>query len=190
MIAKGHDFDDVVLVGIVDADQTLFHSDYRSTERCFQLITQVSGRAGRSKEEGKVVLQTYCPRHYTYKFVSNYDYKGFFKKEENLRKTAKFPPFSKIIRILFTHTDENIVKDELKVCYNKMLKVKEKYLDDIIYIDAMKSPLKRLQNKYRYQVIVRCKLDKADNIERELFACVDDVVKSSVFFETNPQNMS
>lgn len=190
MIAKGHDFDDVVLVGIVDADQTLFHSDYRSTERCFQLITQVSGRAGRSKEEGKVVLQTYCPRHYTYKFVSNYDYKGFFRKEENLRKTANFPPFSRIIRILFTHTDENVVKDELKVCYNKMIKVKEKYLDDIIYMDAMKSPLKRLQNKYRYQVIVRCKLDKADNIEDELFECVEDVVKSSVFFETNPQNMS
>jgi primosomal protein N' (replication factor Y) len=190
MIAKGHDFEDVTLVGIVDADQSLYHSDYRSTERCFQLITQVSGRAGRSKDEGKVVLQTYSPRHYTYKFAANYDYKGFFRKEENIRATAKFPPFTRIIRILFTHQDENVVKDELKVCYNKLLKVKEKYKDEIIYMDVMKSPLKRLQNKFRYQVIVRCKLDKADQIEEELLEQTKDAVKSSVFFEVNPQNMS
>lgn len=190
MIAKGHDFEDVTLVGIVDADQSLYHSDYRSTERCFQLITQVSGRAGRSKDEGKVVLQTYSPRHYTYKFAANYDYKGFFRKEENIRATAKFPPFTRIIRILFTHQDENVVKDELKVCYNKLLKVKEKYKDEIIYMDVMKSPLKRLQNKFRYQVIVRCKLEKADQIEEELLEQTKDAVKSSVFFEVNPQNMS
>lgn len=190
MIAKGHDFEDVVLVGIIDADQSLYQSDYRSTEKCFQLVTQVSGRAGRSKDEGKVILQTYSPRHYTYKFVANYDYKGFFKKEANLRKTANFPPYSRIIRILFTHTDENVVKDELKVCYNKLIKVREKYFEDIIYMDAMKSPLKRLQNKYRYQVIVRFKLDKAEEIEEELFNATKGSLKSSVFFEVNPQNMS
>ena len=190
MIAKGHDFEDVVLVGIVDADQSLYHSDYRSTERCFQLITQVSGRAGRSKDEGKVVLQTYSPRHYTYKFAANYDYKGFFKKEENLRKTANFPPFTRIIRILFSHADENIVKDELKVCYNKLTKIKEKYADDIIYMDAMKSPVKRIQNKFRYQVIVRMKLDRADEIEKAMFEATKDNLKSSVFFEVNPNNLS
>jgi len=80
MIAKGHDFENVTLVGIIDADQSLFQADYRSTERTFQLITQVAGRAGRSKDEGKVILQTYAPRHYVYKFASNYDYKGFFKR--------------------------------------------------------------------------------------------------------------
>ncbi len=190
MIAKGHDFEDVVLVGIVDADQSLYQSDYRSTERCFQLITQVSGRAGRSKDEGKVVLQIYSPRHYTYKFVANYDYKGFFKKEINLRQTANFPPFTKIIRILFSHSDENVVKDELKMCYNKLLKVREKYFDDIIYMDAMKAPLKRIQNKYRYQVIARCKLEKIEEIEDAIYACTEGTLKSSVFFEVNPQNMS
>ena len=190
MIAKGHDFEDVVLVGIIDADQSLYQSDYRSTERCFDLITQVSGRAGRSKDEGKVILQTYSPRHYTYKFVANYDYKGFFKKEENIRKTANFPPFTRIIRLLFTHTDENVVKEELKLCYNKLVKIKEKYFDDIIYMDAMKSPVKRIQNKFRYQVIVRMKLDRADEIEKELFEATKENLKSSVFFEVNPQNMS
>ena len=190
MIAKGHDFEDVVLVGIVDADQSLYQSDYRSTERCFELITQVSGRAGRSEYEGKIDLQTYSPRHYVYKFAANYDYKAFFKKEENIRETAEFPPFSRIIRILFSHNDENVVKNELKICYNKLLKVREKYFDDIIYMDAMKSPLKRLQNKFRYQVIIRLKTDRADEIEKEIFECTVDAPKTSVFFEINPSNMS
>lgn len=190
MIAKGHDFEDVTLVGIIDADQSLYRGDYRSTERCFQLITQVSGRAGRSKSEGKVVLQTYSPRHYVYKFASNYDYKGFFKKEENLRKTAVFPPFSRIIRILFAHPDENVVRDELKLCYNKLLKVREKYFDDIIYMDAMKSPIKKIKNSYRYQVVIRMLLNNSDEIENEIFKCTDENLKSSVFFEVNPESMS
>ena len=190
MIAKGHDFEDVTLVGIIDADQSLYRGDYRSTERCFQLITQVSGRAGRSKSEGKVVLQTYSPRHYVYRFAANYDYKGFFKKEENLRKTAVFPPFSKIIRILFAHPDENVVRDELKLCYNKLLKVREKYFDDIIYMDAMKSPIKKIKNFYRYQVVIRMLLNNSDEIENEIFKCTDENFKSSVFFEVNPESMS
>lgn len=190
MIAKGHDFEDVVLVGIIDADQSLYRGDYRSTERCFQLITQVSGRAGRSQSEGKVVLQTYSPRHYVYKFAANYDYKGFFKKEENLRKTALFPPFSKIIRILFAHPDENVVRDELKMCYNKLLKVREKYFDEIIYMDAMKSPVKKIKNSFRYQIVIRLLLKNSREIENEIFKCTDDNLKSSVFFEVNPESMS
>ena len=190
MIAKGHDFEDVTLVGIIDADQSLYRSDYRSTERCFQLITQVSGRAGRSQFEGKVDLQTYSPRHYVYKFASNYDYKGFFKKEINLRETAKFPPFSKIIRILFSNINENVVKSELKSCYNKLLKVREKFFDDIIYMDAMKSPVKKIKNSYRYQIIIRIKLHNSQLIANEIFACTNEALKSSVFFEVNPENMS
>ena len=116
MIAKGHDFEDVVLVGIIDADQSLYQSDYRSTERTFQLITQVAGRAGRSKDQGKVILQTYSPRHYVYRFAQNYDFKGFFKKEANLRKVTNFPPYTRVLRVLFSHEDENIVAKKIKMC--------------------------------------------------------------------------
>jgi primosomal protein N' (replication factor Y) len=190
MIAKGHDFENVVLVGIVDADQSLYHSDYRSTERTFELITQVSGRAGRSDSEGKVILQTYAPRHYVYKFAANYDYKGFFRKEENIRQTSQFPPFSRLIRILFADHDENYVRELLKVCYTEIEGIKQKYGDQFIYLDAMKSPIKRLQDKYRYQIMMRLKLDKADEIEDEIFKIVDKNAKISVFFEINPQNLS
>lgn len=190
MIAKGHDFENVVLVGIVDADQSLYHADYRSTERTFQLITQVSGRAGRSENEGKVVLQTYSPRHYVYKFASNYDYKGFFRKEENIRQTAGFPPFTRIIRILFSDHDENYVRELLKMCYTEIEQLKNIYGDNIIYLDAMKSPIKRIQDKYRYQIMMRLKLEKADEIEEKVFNIVDSISKTSVFFEINPQNLS
>lgn len=190
MIAKGHDFEDVLLVGIVDADQSLYQSDYRSIERTFQLITQVAGRAGRSSQQGKVILQTYSPKHYVYRFATNYDYKGFFKKEANLRKVTNFPPYARIVRILFTHENENIVAYECKLCYNKVKEIKEKYKEDFVYLDVMKAPLNKIKGKYRYQIMMRFKLDKADEIEKLVFETVDPKCKSSVFFEINPNNLS
>lgn len=190
MIAKGHDFPNCVLVGIVDADQSLYQADYRSIERTFQLITQVAGRAGRSETQGKVILQTYSPRHYVYRFASNYDYKGFFKKEANLRKTTNFPPYARIVRILFTNENENIVAQECKVCYNKVKEVKEKYPTDFVYLDVMKAPLNKIKNKFRYQIMMRFKLEKADEIEKQIYQCIDNKCKSSVFFEINPNNLS
>ncbi|MDE6583404.1 MAG: primosomal protein N' [Clostridia bacterium] len=190
MIAKGHDFEDVVLVGIVDADQSLYQSDYRSIERTFQLITQVAGRAGRSATQGRVILQTYSPRHFVYRFASNYDYKGFFKKEANLRKVTNFPPYARIIRILFTHEDEKLVAQECKVCYNKVKEIKEQYTKDFVYLDVMKAPLNKIKNKFRYQIMMRFKLDRADEIEQKIFETVDENAKSSVFFEINPNNLS
>lgn len=190
MIAKGHDFEDVILVGIVDGDQTLYHTDYRSSERTFQLITQVAGRAGRSQAEGKVILQTYSPKHYVYKFASNYDYKGFYRKEINVRATAQFPPYTRIIRILFSDINENNVRELLKICYTEIEKLKAKYGADIIYMDAMKSPIQRVQGKYRYQIMMRLNLPNADAIENDAFEIVDKASKTSVFFEINPQNLS
>ena len=190
MIAKGHDFEDVLLVGIVDADQSLYQSDYRSIERTFQLITQVAGRAGRSSKQGRVILQTYSPRHYVYRYATNYDYKGFFKKEVNLRKVTNFPPYARIVRILFSHENENTVAQECKMCYNKVQEIKEQYKDDFVYLDVMKAPLNKIKNKFRYQIMMRFKLDKADEIEKKIFQTIDEKAKSSVFFEINPNNLS
>ena len=119
MIAKGHDFPSVTLVGIIDADVSLYQSSYTASEQTFELITQVAGRAGRADKAGEIYLQTYVPRHYTYKLASYYDYPAFYKKEINLRQVTMYPPFTKIIRILFTHSDENIAK-ELNIGINKL----------------------------------------------------------------------
>ncbi len=190
MIAKGHDFEDVLLVGIVDADQSLYQADFRSIERTFQLITQVAGRAGRSANQGRVILQTYSPRHYVYQFATNYDYKGFFQREANLRKVTKFPPYARIVRILFSHENEKTVADDCKLCYNKIQKIKEDYGQDFVYLDVMKAPLNKIKNKFRYQIMMRFTLDKADEIEKKVYDTIDEKCKSSVFFEINPNNLS
>lgn len=106
MIAKGHDFPAVTLVGILDADMSLHFSDYRSGERTFQLVTQVAGRSGRAEEKGKVVLQTYDPENEVLRYAIAYDYEGFYENEISLRAASLFPPFSKIVRVLVSGEDD------------------------------------------------------------------------------------
>lgn len=192
MIAKGHDFADVTLVGILDADMSLYFSDYRSSERTFQLITQVAGRAGRSKKVGRVILQTYSPRHYVYRFAQNYDYKGFIAKETNTREVTQFPPFTRILRVLVSSATEEKAVDCAKVIYNKIKRLKADNPDAFVYMQAMKAPIKRIQNKFRYQVIMR--LNR--NHEEQILKAVHDIVDSSrvkdvwTFIESNPQNLN
>ena len=192
MIAKGHDFPSVTLVGIIDADVSLYQSSYTASEQTFELITQVAGRAGRADKAGEIYLQTYVPRHYTYKLASYYDYPAFYKKEINLRQVTMYPPFTKIIRILFTHSDENIAKETTKVYYDEVKKLQQQYNGEFVYLGVMKSPIGRIQNKFRLQVLMRIKPEKADEITNELFNIADnmDKNKATIFVEINPQNLS
>lgn len=192
MIAKGHDFADVTLVGIIDADQGLYQSHYKSAERTFDLLTQVSGRAGRSKDEGKVILQTYSPKKYVYNFAANYNYKAFYEKEINLRKVTKFPPFSTIIRIMFSGNNEEEVKIATKTCYDKIVQIKEEFKDNFIYLNAMKSPVSRIKAKYRFQILARLNNESIEKITRLLYNACDESnsAKVSCFVEINPQSLS
>lgn len=193
MIAKGHDFPNVTLVGILDADLSLYLSDYMSTERTFQLITQVAGRAGRASDSGKVVLQTYTPRHYVYRYCSTYDYEGFYGKEVNLRLVSKYPPFSKIIRLMFTSEEESKARECAKKAYKEVKIYEEENKSEFIYVGAMKSPITRIQKKYRYQIVMRLNLTQnTDKITEDIYAIMDKARESgvSVFAELNPANMS
>ncbi len=192
MIAKGHDFNNVTLVGIIDADLSLHFSDFRATERTFDLITQVAGRAGRSEFEGKVILQTYFPRHYVYRCVSNYDYGAFYKKEINLREISHFPPFTKILRVLVSGEDEQKVIEASKEIYHNMSALKDEYKSDFVYMQAMKCPKGRIQNKYRYQILTRYYAKNDKDITTKIYEICDKVKKNkvSIFVENNPQNLS
>ena len=192
MIAKGHDFADVTVVGIVDADQSLYHSDFRSTEKTFELITQMSGRAGRAESDGKVILQTYAPRHYAYRYIANYDYKSFFEKELNLRKTTQFPPFTTIIRLLFTAQSDEIVREITKICYTDIKTLQSEYHKDFVYLDVMKSPIGKIKNKIRYQILARIKKDKEEELISKIYSICDKYqnAKVSVFVEIDPQSLS
>lgn len=192
MIAKGHDFSDVTVVGIIDADQSLYQSDYKSTEKTFELITQMSGRAGRDDKDGIVVLQTYAPRHYAYRYIANYDYKGFYEKELNLRKTTMFPPFTTIIRLLFSADVDEIVRETTKMCYNDIKIIRDEYLDEFVYLDVMKSPIGKIRNKIRYQILARIKHENENQIISKIYNICDKYMnpKVSIFVEINPQNLS
>ena len=192
MIAKGHDFPNVNLVGIVDADLSLHFSDFRSNERTFQLITQVAGRAGRAFGDGHVILQTYTPKHFVYRFSQMHNYLKFFEREINIREVTKFPPFANIIRVLVSGTDEKLVIFKTEKIFEEMKKIRQKFVDDFIYLDAMKSPVKKIQNKFRFQVLCRFKNKQKDAIIKEINERVNKLNNKgvSVFIELNPQNLS
>ena len=106
MVTKGLDFDNVALVGIINADSLLFYPDFRAQERCFQLLSQVSGRAGRKLQESKVLIQTYNPAHPVLQFVLNHDFRGFYRFELTERYNFSYPPYTRLIEIRVKHKDE------------------------------------------------------------------------------------
>jgi len=189
MIAKGHDFPSVTLVGILDADMSLHFSDYRSGERTFQLITQVSGRSGRADAKGKVVLQTYCPENYILRYAVNYDYEGFFVNEAEVRKATFFPPYSLVCRIMVTGEDKDEVLSALKGVYFATEELRASCPEEFIFLNKMHSPIKKIQGKLRYQTLMRLKSKKL------LDKIYDIAVKFSspsvlVYVEENPANLS
>lgn len=192
MVTKGHDFPKVTLVGIVDADISLFNYSYKANETTFQLMTQVSGRAGRSETAGEVVLQTYVPKNPVYLTSANYDYFKFYDKEINLRETTKFPPFAKIVRILITSEFDDIAKD---LTHKLMLNLKDfriKYGKQFFFLEGMKSPVNKIKNKHRYQIVLRFDTKIEDDVIKEIYSLLDEMKnnKVSVFVEINPSSLS
>lgn len=189
MIAKGHDFPAVTLVGILDADMSLYFSDYRSGERTFQLITQVAGRSGRADRVGKVVLQTYCPDNHVLRYATAYDYSGFYNNEIDIRKATQYPPFSLVCRIMVTGEDDAETLQALKDVYFEMLAVKERNENKFIFFNKMRSPVKKIQGRIRYQVLMRL---TDDSLLEEIYAiAVKNTTQNVlVYVEENPANLS
>ena len=192
MIAKGHDFPDVTLVGILDADMSLYFSDYRSAERTFQLVTQVAGRAGRSEKEGLVILQTYSPSHYVYRFAKNYDYLGFFGKENNTREVTGFPPYSTILRVLMTGEDDETVRNCAKNVFVDVRAYELENKREFLFLQAMRSPVARIERNYRYQILMRIKREYEADVTREIYRIIDENKTRgvSIFAQINPQSLS
>lgn len=163
MVAKGLDFPNVTLVGVIAADTSLNLPDYRSSEKTFQLITQVAGRAGRGQSEGKVIIQTYQPEHYSIRYASRHDYIGFYNEEIKIRRQFSYPPFSHIIRILITGDNERTI---MKTAINIKKWIDHRSEKDaiikagMIELGAYPAPLERIKNKFRWHVLIRIEKDK------------------------------
>ena len=189
MIAKGHDFPAVTLVGILDADMSLYFSDYRSGERTFQLITQVAGRSGRASEQGKVVLQTFDPENVVLRFAVGYDYHGFYQNEISSRAAMAFPPFSKILRVLVSGEDDKKALEALKAVYMQLEALYQANLDKFLFFNKMRSPIKRIQGKFRYQVLMR--LSDTQILPQIYEICASAKTRDVLIsVEENPANMS
>lgn len=152
MIAKGLDFPNITLVGVLSADTMLHLPDFRSSEKTFQLLTQVSGRAGRHQLPGEVVIQTYTPEHYSIELSALQDYDAFYEREMHLRRQSHYPPYYYVVLITVSHED-----------LMKTVSVTEKitnYLGsrlnrDSIVLGPVASPISRINNRFRYQCLIK-----------------------------------
>jgi len=156
MIAKGLDLPQVTLAGVISADTGLNFPDFRSSERTFQLLCQVAGRAGRGVKAGKVIIQTYSPDNYIIEAAAKHDYRGFYHKELDYRRRYNYPPFSQLVRLVYSHTNEELCRREAERVHRLILD--ERAREDIIDFDII-GPVPtfafRARGRYRWQLFLR-----------------------------------
>ena len=154
LIAKGLDFRNIGLVGVISADVALNIPDYRSAERAFQIITQAAGRAGRGDEIGDVVIQTYSPEHYAIKYAALQDYEGFYEQEIAFRGAMRYPPFSDMIQVLFTSKDRRAAERGATRWYDEILKqLPAEDRKDVF--KPQEAYMSRVRDTYRYSLLMR-----------------------------------
>jgi len=156
MLGKGLDFDNVTLVGIMNADNMLYHPDFRAFERSFQMMTQVSGRSGRSEKQGKVIIQTYSPLHNTIQQVTKNDYVGMYNEQLYERQIYKYPPYFKLIKITLKHRDFDKLKEGAMWLYQVM----QQNLA-IPVLGPEEPAISRIRNEYIRTIMVKIPLDTA-----------------------------
>lgn len=158
MVAKGLDLPQVTLVGVVSADTALNLPDFRAGERTFQLLSQVAGRAGRGDRPGHVIIQTYSPEHYAIQAVLKGNYLAFYKQEIAFRQDLGEPPFTRLVSLTFTHTNNSICKEEAERLKSEFeLEIAKRGIMDIKIIGPAPAFIARLRGRYRWQMILRGK---------------------------------
>jgi primosomal protein N' (replication factor Y) len=189
MIAKGHDFHGVTLVGVVGADFALGLPDFRAAERVFQLITQVSGRAGRGELPGKVLVQTYQPDHYVNQFAREHDYTGFAARELYFRRAMRYPPFSVLANVIIqSERLEEVLEWSTKL--GRWLQGRK--LEGVRVLGPAAAPNSRLKRIYRYHLVL--KADRRDVLGaalREMLAVVDreEIPRRAVLVDVDPMHL-
>jgi len=154
MIAKGLHFPNVTLVGIIYADMALHQPDFRAGERTFQLLTQVSGRAGRGDIEGEVFVQAFTPFHPAIQYARRHDFNGFFEQELEFRKQLNYPPFSRVALLTLKGRSEDKVKFSAEHLKRELEKIKTE-LKDLVVSSPAAAPLARAESLYRFQIMLR-----------------------------------
>ncbi|MDN2452586.1 primosomal protein N' [Lactobacillus sp. UCMA15818] len=170
MIAKGLDYPDVTLVGVLNADTALGLADFRASERTFQLLTQVSGRAGRADKEGKVIIQTFNPEHYALQLAKKQDYESFFFREMNVRHQNGYPPYFYTIQITAGAKEEGLAAKKIYQIYAEL---KSFLSTKSIILGPTPKAIMRINNQFYYQLIIKYKQ------EPKLDAALDEILQKS-----------
>lgn len=156
MIAKGLDLPQVTLAGIISADTSINLPDYCAGEHTFQLLCQVAGRAGRGFKAGKVIIQTFSPENYAIQAVARHDYLGFYRYEINYRRQHNYPPFSHLIRLVYSHTNNELCQQEIKKLSQSLIsKIQTMDEDKLSLIGPVPAFVHRVRGRYRWQLIIR-----------------------------------
>ena len=155
LVAKGLDFRNVGLVGIISADVTLNIPDFRSPERTFQLITQAAGRAGRGEEKGRVIIQSYTPDNYAVQLASRQDYREFYEAEIKIRGYMEYPPYSDLVQIVFSSKEEAQAKRGANLWFEEIRSRLETEQEGCLF-RPQAAPMKKLKEHYRYSMMLKC----------------------------------
>lgn len=182
MITKGLDFENVTLVGVVSADVMLNIQDYRAGERTFDLIEQVTGRAGRASKKGRAVIQTYNPEHFAVTMAREHDYQSFYDYEINLRKVLKYPPYCEMVSVLFSGANENNIMQASKY-FAKCLQLVKDQKDDIQVLGPSAAVIAKINNKYRWRILIKCK--NADSLTPILTDAKSQTNKNNNYKDVN-----
>jgi primosomal protein N' (replication factor Y) len=153
IIAKGHDFPNIALVGVVNADSSFHLPDFRAPEKSFQLFTQMAGRAGRGDRPGKVILQTYNPQHPSIVHAIGHDYRGFAEEEMRLRQAFQYPPYARLVRLVISSTSPALSEKSAEAI-GRMISSQAERLQ-IEVVGPAPAALSKVQNRYRWNLILK-----------------------------------
>jgi len=182
MIAKGLDFPKVSLVGVLAADMSLNLPDYKAIEKTFQLLTQVSGRAGRHDIDGEVVIQTYNPDHYSILYAKDHDYHQFYNTEMRIREISGYTPFNNLVQIIITDKD---VKKVLKQGTKIVMKLRRNLEENTQVLGPVLPKIARINNYYRAQIIIKYKESQViDKLLKEIYQEYNDLL--TIAIDKNP----
>lgn len=187
MVVKGHHFPNVTLVGVIAADGALNIEDYNASQKTFQTLVQVAGRAGRESEKGRVIIQTYNPDHYAISYATKQDYELFYNAEIALRKMLKYPPFCDIIMIRFVGKNINDIESLSNAVYSNLQNLID--TSNTFVYKPFPSPVDKIKNKYRWRIILKGKVNNKmlNTIYKALE--VKHIEGVSISVDINPNNM-
>jgi primosomal protein N' (replication factor Y) len=189
MVAKGHDFPRVTLVGVLSADHSLGLPDFRAGERVFQLLTQVAGRAGRGERPGSVVIQAFDPEHPLLRQAARQDYEAFYRRELSYRRALRYPPLTGLVQLIVHDRSEAKARDWAEIVGRALRAESEERLH---VSGPSPAPLERLRGRWRQQLLVRSagRRRLIRGVERALAQVASEVPRRALVVDVDPYSLS